>query len=199
MSTKCISFLMNSFLYLSDVVENHYSAYQDKEIVSELQNYREYVLKNVEDIQSEIKHTHDKLNINIESFNTLPTEELYKQLVLYMDQVVIPDPLFELTEERNPMTDTVGEYMGLQKASAISREKLIDAINYIKCISPLIEANFVVMLPISLIHEAPKEIGINYSPTAFSDVIPSHILDYYRSIVKVYNLEKCEHGLWYFR
>ena len=122
MSTKCISFLMNSFLYLSDVVENHYSAYQDKEIVSELQNYREYVLKNVEDIQSEIKHTHDKLNINIESFNTLPTEELYKQLVLYMDQVVIPDPLFELTEERNPMTDTVGEYMGLQKASAISRE-----------------------------------------------------------------------------
>ena len=195
MSTKCISFLMNSFLYLSDVVENHYSAYQDKEIVSELQNYREYVLKNVEDIQSEIKHTHDKLNINIESFNTLPTEELYKQLVLYMDQVVIPDPLFELTEERNPMTDTVGEYMGLQKASAISREKLIDAINYIKCISPLIEANFVVMLPISLIHEAPKEIGINYSPTAFSDVIPSHILDYYRSIVKVYNLEKCEHGL----
>ena len=167
MSTKCISFLMNSFLYLSDVVENHYSAYQVKEIVSELQNYREYVLKNVEDIQSEIKHTHDKLNINIESFNTLPTEELYKQLVLYMDQVVIPDPLFELTEERNPMTDTVGEYTGLQNASAISREKLIDAINYIKCISPLIEANFVVMLPISLIHEAAKEIGINYSSTAF--------------------------------
>ena len=195
MSTKCISFLMNSFLYLSDAVESHYSTYQDKEIVSELQKYREYVLRSIEDIQGEIKRTHDKLNINIESFNTLPTEQLYKQLVLYMDQVVIPDPLFELTEKRNSMTDTVGEYMGLQKASAISREKLIDVINYIKCIAPLIKANFVVMLPISLIHEAPKEIGINYSPTAFSDVIPSHILDYYRSIVKVYNLEKCEHGL----
>ena len=195
MSTKCISFLMNSFLYLSDAVESHYSTYQDKEIVSELQKYREYVLRSIEDIQGEIKRTHDKLNINIESFNTLPTEQLYKQLVLYMDQVVIPDPLFELTEKRNSMTDTVGEYMGLQKASAISIEKLIDVINYIKCIAPLIEANFVVMLPISLIHEAPKEIGINYSPTAFSDVIPSHILDYYRSIVKVYNLEKREHGL----
>lgn len=186
---------MNSFLYLSDAVESHYSTYQDKEIVSELQKYREYVLRSIEDIQGEIKRTHDKLNINIESFNTLPTEQLYKQLVLYMDQVVIPDPLFELTEKRNSMTDTVGEYMGLQKASAISIEKLIDVINYIKCIAPLIEANFVVMLPISLIHEAPKEIGINYSPTAFSDVIPSHILDYYRSIVKVYNLEKREHGL----
>ena len=67
MSTKCISFLMNSFLYLSDAVENNYSTYQDKEIISELQKYREYVLENIEDIQREVKHTHDKLNINIDS------------------------------------------------------------------------------------------------------------------------------------
>ena len=131
MSTKCISFLMNSFLYLSDAVENNYSTYQDKEIVSELQRYREYVLENIGDIQREVKHTHDKLNISIESFNTLPSEELYKQLVLYMDQVVIPDPLFKLTEIRNPMSDVVGEYVGFQKGSPFSRETLIDAINYV--------------------------------------------------------------------
>lgn len=195
MAKKCLSFLLDSFLFLSDAVETNYSTYQELEILSELKRYREYVLRNIEDIKSEIKHTHDKLNISVESFKKLPTEDLYKQLILYMDQVVIPDPLFELTEEQNPMSETVGEYMGLQKASAISREKIVDIINYIKCITPLIEANFVVMLPISLIHESPKEIAIKYSPTAFSDVIPSHILDYYRSIVKVYNLEKCEHGL----
>ncbi len=51
------------------------------------------------------------------------------------------------------------------------------------------------MLPISLIHESPKEIGINYSPTAFSDVIPAQILEKYRSIAKVYNLEKSDKGL----
>lgn len=195
MSTKCISFLMNSFLYLSDAVESHYSKYQDNEIVSELQKYREYVLENAENIQGEIKHTHDKLNISIESFNTLPTEDIYKQLVLYMDQVVIPDPLFELTEVKSSFNDTVGEYMGLQKGSNFERQKLVDAINYIKCISPLIEAGFVVMQPISLLHEAPKKIGINYSTTYFSDVIPAPILDFYRSIAKVYNLEKCKNGL----
>lgn len=195
MSKKCLSFLLDSFLFLSDAVETNYSTYQELEMLSELKRYREYVLRNIEDIKSEIKHTHDKLNISVESFKKLPTEDLYKQLILYMDQVVIPDPLFELTEEQNPMSETVGEYMGLQKASPISREKLVDIINYIKCITPLIEANFVVRLPISLIHESPKEIAIKYSPTAFSDVIPSHILDYYRSIVKVYNLEKCEYGL----
>lgn len=195
MSKNCLSFLLDSFLFLSECVAEGYSKYQDSEITSELEKYRNFVLENIENIQNEIKHTHDKLNISIETFNELPTEDVYKQLVLYMDQVVIPDPLFELTEERNPFSDTVGQYMGLQKTSGIERQKLTDVINYIKCISPLIESGFVVMLPVSLMHEAPKEIGINYSPTSFSDIIPTPILEFYRSIAKVHNLEKCDTGL----
>ncbi len=195
MSINCLSFLLNSFLYSNECVDSEYSKYQDKQINSELQKYREFVLGNYVDIQNEISHTHDKLNISIETFSELPTEDVYKQLVLYMDQVVIPDPLFELTEERNPFSDTVGQYMGLQKASAVERQKITDVINYIKCISPLIESGFVVMLPVSLMHEAPKKININYSPTSFSDAIPAPILDFYRSIAKVYNLEKCDTGL----
>lgn len=195
MSKNCLSFLLDSFLFLSECVAEGYSKYQDSEITSELEKYRNFVLENIENIQNEIKHAHDKLNISIETFNELPTEDVYKQLVLYMDQVVIPDPLFELTEERNPFSDTVGQYMGLQKTSGIERQKLTDVINYIKCISPLIESGFVVMLPVSLMHEAPKEIGINYSPTSFSDIIPTPILEFYRSIAKVHNLEKCDTGL----
>lgn len=195
MSKNCLSFLLDSFLFLSECVAEGYSKYQDSEITSELEKYRNFVLENIENIQNEIKHTHDKLNISIETFNELPTEDVYKQLVLYMDQVVIPDPLFELTEERNPFSDTVGQYMGLQKTSGIERQKLTDVINYIKCIYPLIESGFVVMLPVSLMHEAPKEIGINYSPTSFSDIIPTPILEFYRSIAKVHNLEKCDTGL----
>lgn len=195
MSKNCLSFLLDSFLFLSECVAEGYSKYQDSEITSELEKYRNFVLENIENIQNEIKHTHDKLNISIETFNELPTKDVYKQLVLYMDQVVIPDPLFELTEERNPFSDTVGQYMGLQKTSGIERQKLTDVINYIKCIYPLIESGFVVMLPVSLMHEAPKEIGINYSPTSFSDIIPTPILEFYRSIAKVHNLEKCDTGL----
>lgn len=195
MSKKCLLFLLESFLYSNECVESAYSKYLDSQIVSELQRYREFVLENAEDIQNEIKQTHEKLNVSIESFNSLPTEETYKQLVLYMDQVVIPDPLFELTETKNAFSDVVGEYMGLQKTPCIEREKLIDVIDYIKCIVPLIEGGFVVMLPISLIHEAPKELAVNYSPTSFSNVIPAPVLAFYRSIAKVYNLEKCKNGL----
>lgn len=195
MSNKCLSFLLESFLYSNECVDSRYSKYQDAQIFSELQKYREFVLENIDDIQSEVMHTHDKLNVSIETFNELPAEKIYKQLVLYMDQVVIPDPLFKLTEARNPLGDTVGKYIGFQKSHVVEREKIIDVINYIKCIALLIESGFIVMLPISLIHEAPKEIGIYYSPTSFSDVIPAPILDYYRSIAKVYNLEKSENSL----
>lgn len=195
MSMNCLSFLLNSFLYSEECVDSEYTKYQDNQINSELQKYREYVLGNYTNIKNEIKHTHDKLNVSIETFNELPTVDIYKQLVLYMDQVVIPDPLFELTEERNPFSDTVVQYMGLQNDSGVERQKLTDIISYIKCIAPLIESGFVVMLPVSLIHEAPKKIGIYYSPTSFSDVIPAPILDFYRSIAKVHNLEKCDTGL----
>ena len=194
MSNKCLSFLLGSFLFSNEYVETQYSTYQDREIIAELQRYREYVLSEIDDIRAEIKNTKDKLNVCIESFNTMPTEDVYKQLVLYMDQVVIPDPLFELTEGKSDLTNIVGEYIGFKREDSYDREKLIDTINYIKCITPLIQSKFVVMLPISLMHEAPQNIAINYSPTAFSDVIPESILKYYQSIVKVYNLEKCSNG-----
>ncbi len=195
MSNYCLSFLMENPLYKNDYIESFYCDYTDNQLLIMLQEYREFVLNSFSDIQSEIKHEHNKLNICIETFKELPAEDLYKQLVLYLDQVVIPDPLFEITEERSPFNDTMGQLIGLQSDKTLDRQKLINTINYIKCISPLIISGFVVTMPISLIHEAPKEININYSPTSFSDAIPFPILEYYRSIAKVYNLEKCETGL----
>ena len=68
-----------------------------------------------------------------------------------MDQVIIPDPIFEMTELPTSFSDTMGEFMGLKKKEDFNREKLVDFINYIKFINPLITAGFVVMMPVSLI------------------------------------------------
>lgn len=113
MSNKCLSFLLESFLYTNEYVESQYSTYQDRELIAELQRYREYVLSGIDEIKAEIRNTHDKLNVCIESFNTMPSEDVYKQLVLYMDQVIIPDPLFELTEGKSSLTNIMGKYIGL--------------------------------------------------------------------------------------
>ena len=195
MSKKCMDFLYNSFLYSYSACEQIYSGYTDKEINEELQKYRNYVLDNSVDIRSEIKNENDKLNACFESWHQLPDEKLFRHMVLYMDQVVITDPVFELTEKPSSFSNASAELLGFQSHENIDRKKIVDSINSVRSIVMLIEAEFVVMLPLTLMHEAPKEIPILYSPSAFSDIIPKEILEYLRSIAKVSILERTDKGL----
>lgn len=195
MSKICLNFLRNSFLYSYDLCDKMYTGYSDIEILNELQKYRKFVIDNFLSIKSEIKTDNKKLNTCVESFQKLPGQDLYRQLILYMDQVVIPDPVFEQTEVKTSLSKTMGEFMGMSKYDRFNRKSLIKSINYIREIGELIDNDFIVMLPMSLMHESPKDIPVRYSPNAFSDQIPVSILNYYRSIAHVYNLEKCDSGL----
>lgn len=195
MSKKCLEFLQNSFLYDTTSWKERYKGYTDKQLEEELQKYRDYVLAHLDEIKGEIHTASSKLNICIESCNHFPTEELYKQLVLYMDQVILPDPLFSETHTRSPFTKTAGKMLGLPASDSINRKAICESISYIGQIATLITNNFVVMLPISIMHEGSKEVPITYSPTAFSDVIPNSILKYYQSIVAVRNLVPTTTGL----
>lgn len=190
MSKKCFEFIVNSFLYNFDTCNDLYQGYSDDDIQNELMKYRDYVIKNYNQIEQEINEDFNKLNITIDSFGKLPTEDLYKQLVLYIDQVCIPDPLFEFTEEKNNTANSFAKLIGINQSFKIDRKKIQSTVNYIRSISELINSNFVIMLPISLLHEVGEHIPIKYSPNAFSKVLPQEIMDYYRSIASVYNLSK---------
>lgn len=190
MSKKCLDFLFNSFLYQFDSCENQYSGYSDAEITHEIELYREYVLGHIDEIQDEVNKETEKLNVCIESDRGLPEEALYKQLVLYMDQVIIPDPLFCQSEQKSASTEAFGRLLGFPTNSGISRHEICKAIENIRELVPLIEAGFVVMMPMSLMHEAPKNLPIKYSPNAFSDVLPADILKAYRDSAHVSNMKK---------
>ena len=195
MSKKCLEFLQNSFLYDLNALNCEYSNYTENEILSELQKYREFVLSNIKIIQGEIIDNKNSLNVCLESDKQLPNEETYKQLMLYMDQVVICDPLFSKTEDRSLSSFTSEFVMGFSHSEKINKKELCEAVSYILSIHVLISNGFVVMLPLSIIHEGPNNIPLTYSNTAFSDVIPKPILDYLRSISQVYNTVPIENGL----
>ena len=188
MSKKCFDFLCNSFLGDKESLSSCFSRYKDGEIKNELKKYRQYVLTNIEEIYGEIKNDENSLNISLDSSEQLPTEDVYRQLLLYMDQVIVPDPLFRFTEEHPQITKTSAYLLGLTPFDGINKEELCNAIKYIFDIETLIINEIVVMVPVSLIHEQPQKIPILYSPSAFADVIPETILKYYRSIARVYNL-----------
>ena len=174
MSQKSLEYLCNSFLFDSLSRANGYNMYSDDDIYDELQKYREYIISNMDEIRGEVRNDCNKLNVCIESCKELPTEDMYKQLILYMDQVVIPDPLFDLAEPKSSFSEAAGQLMGLKRQEKVNKKKLSNLVDYIVCITPLINAGFVVMAPISRIHER-KEIPILFSPTAFSDVIPIEV------------------------
>ena len=47
MSKICLEFLYNSFLYHLDLCEAQYRGFSDKDLLDEIERYREYVLENI--------------------------------------------------------------------------------------------------------------------------------------------------------
>lgn len=188
MSKISLNFLLDSFLYNMDACDCMYSKYTDAEIECELRRYRDFVKTNIRAIREAVNSDCEKMNVSIDTFDDLPDENLYKQLVLYMDQVCIPDPLFKCTEFYSELDDSYMKMMGLYSVDRINRKKIMESVEYIRSISALIQSGFVVMLPISLIHEVGDCVPIKYSENGFSDVIPEKILEYYKSVSSVYNM-----------
>ena len=181
------NFLNDSFLFQQNNFINKFSKYTDRQLRNELQRYREYVLSRSNDLQSNIKENSNHLKMFVGN-DCLPLEKL-KQSVLYFDQVVYPDPLFELTYSPSKSSSAVGEYLNLTKNSGFNRERLVNAIENIFNLKPMSVENYLIFAPISILDEPPEEIPLRHSKTAFSDVLPPSILEEYRRSVQIYSME----------
>ena len=187
-------FLVDSILFGRDL-DNDFETLNESTLREELTKYRTHILGHFEEIKNEVIMDRRKITVTIESFGNRPDDNILKQLALYMDCVLIADPLFSLTEERNEMTDTWTEYLGMKTENLIDRKKLSEALRYMKRITPLIVCGYVKFVPISILHEAPKQVPIRFDQNNFSDLLPKNIMDFLRKNIEVYNIEKVKDGL----
>ena len=181
-------FLTESFLFKDKSIEERFKSYTDKQLRDELDRYRDYVLSNMEMIRKEITLDKRKINVTIESFVHRPSKEFLKQLVLYIDCVLIADPLFDLTEIISNASEVMAEYIGMQRLDKIDRENLIDSLKYMKENTPLIECDFIKFVPISLIHEVPKDIPIRFDEHGFRDALPESLMSMLKEKMDVRNM-----------
>lgn len=188
-------FLSESFLFSDTGIEDGFKEYSDTQIRSELDKYRNYILSNIDSIRNEIILDKRKIKITIESFISRPSEEYLKHLVLYVDCVLIADPLFELTENKNEASEVIGEYMGIKKHKEIDRLSLSEALKYMKNSTPLIVCDFVKFIPTSFIHEAPKDIPIVYDESGFRESLPEHLMTLIKNKLVVHNIKYNNGGL----
>lgn len=191
MSHVCYDYLTESLLF-SAAYEDNYANLSEPELRNQLDQYRDYVLKHIQEINDEVLHSRFKISIVLDSFQELPNEELLKQLSLYIDCIMVSDPIFELTETASESTKVMAELYGMSRDDSIDREQLSSAVKYMKKVTPLIACDFIKFIPSSLLHEAPKEIPIRFDPNGFRDSLPSELMEYLRSKIDVKNIG--EHG-----
>lgn len=156
MSHINFDFLTDSILFGSNL-EDDFEALNEGILREELARYREYVLENFNEIKKEVIMDNRKITVTIESFGKRPDNNILKQLALYIDCVLIADPLFSFTEEKNEINDAWTEYLGIKNDGLIDRKKLSEALKYMKSITNLIVCDYVKFVPISILHGLPKK------------------------------------------
>ena len=195
MSHINFDFLTESFLFGSGI-EDKFNMVSDSELERELNRYREYVISNMGEIRREVIYDSKKIAVTIESFSERPGEELLKQLALYVDVVIISDPLFELTEKKSNSTKAMAEYYGMESNNTIDRERLVAALKYMKKSTMLVVCNYVKYIPISYLHEAPQNVPITYDENNYGKSLPQSIMEFLKKNVQVHNTVRTKNGLY---
>jgi len=122
LSILVYSFLKDSFLFNDSFIVNSYFKISEKEIEKELENYRNFILKNINTLYEEVTINANQIKIfNID--NSIDLLKI-KQMSFYLDQVIITDSLFEMTTPINSVQNTFSEYLGDQNKT-IDRKKLV--------------------------------------------------------------------------
>lgn len=190
MSNNLLRFLNDSFLFRRKYIDTNYSKFNDSKLTKELERYRQFCLENAEVESIDPKN----LNILIEGTYQLPDDAFLKQCALYINSVIIDDPVFSFTLPTPNHTQAINSYLGLE-SHPFNRSGLAKAATYVNHHRKAIHSNYIKFFPISYLHEPPQEIPIRYSEVLFADVLPKEILEYFRANARVSPLRKVERGL----
>jgi hypothetical protein len=197
MSNVAFDFLTESFLFDEKYIEEGFRRVSDQELFLELQKYRKHIQENYISIIEETQDENE-LNVTIESSGKLPDERLLKQLALYIDKVIISDPIFELTSTKSGIHTQMSNLMGIPDNNEVDRIRLAQSAKYMKWTTSLVVAQFIKYLPISLIHEPPKDLPILYSTDNFSSELSEELYNFFYENVKVNNVTR-ENGIMRYR
>lgn len=191
MGSIIYDFLTESFLFDQTRYDDCFKSISDRDIVHELQKYREFCVKRLDEITSEAVGVPTAMRVfaglKEVGFQTL------KQSALYIHQYVLPDPLFPFSEKRPNISGPTSSLLGY-KNSDLDRGALVAALKRMKSLTPMVAANFVKFLPVSMLFEPQEETPVYYSPNQFSDILPPDTLRFLQERAIVRSLRKSDDG-----
>ncbi|NTW16532.1 MAG: hypothetical protein HGA41_03615 [Syntrophaceae bacterium] len=192
MASRLVEFMKESVLFDKKSIEARYRSLSYKRLESELAKYRDFCVSN---FKNPIETKNKELSVLVEGFNFhKPDRDFLSQSALYVDQVVLNDPLFELTKTKGEHDKVASKYLGFSSDEKPDRVQVAQAAIYLRDMKKALQAGFVKFMPMSYLHEPPKEIPLRVSENLFFEVLPSEVLEFFHSHVKIKPLTKTEKG-----
>jgi hypothetical protein len=194
MGSITYNFLAESLFFHQDSIDNNFKNETEERIEKELQNYREFCISNYNEIVNEITKRDSFLKVFSSSEET--SINLLKQTALYVDQYIVSDPVFSLTDPKSDMSNVTAKYLGYLNDGTIDRKKLKTASLFLKNVTPMVAGNYLKIFPLSYHFESPKQIPINFPKDYYNEILPKEILNFFYENVSVYSMEKMQKGGW---
>ena len=196
MTHKAYEFLNESFLFNDADRDNRYSSHTDSDLKKELKRYREHVLSNDEFLQQELTANSSQLKVfsttRISDYSSI---QQLMQSALYLEQVVSPDPLFELTFEPSNQSKLMGQFLDMPKSEIVNRKELVKTIGNMKNLVPMVSSSYLKFFPLSYYCEPDEETPLTYSESGYADALPPAILSKYLEKVEVKSIRRAKECL----
>jgi hypothetical protein len=166
MGSVIYDFLTESILFDDNLISDKFRSVDEQGLLKSLENYREFVLSSLKTIEEEANENRSSTKIFSGSRRT--SLDLLKQAAFYVNQFIVPDPLFSLTIKPGQINENMREFLKMSKIN-IDRVRLASAVAYLKRLTPAVTANYVKIVPLSLFFEPPSQIPIDFSDNQFAD------------------------------
>lgn len=194
MGNIAFDFLADSLFSHSYNIENNFKDESDARIEKELEDYRKHCIDNYSNLTEEITSSGSFLKV----FSTIEETsiDLLKQTALYVEQFIIADPLFPLSDFQSEASKTTSQFLGYRSGNSINRQRLTKAASFLKDVTPMVAGNYLKLLPLSYHFEAKKNIPINFPDDYYNKILPKETLEFFWKNVIVKSLKKNSSGDW---
>lgn len=192
MGSIAYHFLTESILFDKSLQNENFRSIPESSLKMELEKYRQHVLSNIVELTQEIQNESSRLKLFGDQ-DYFSTPHLM-QTALYLDQIILPDPIFALSKTTSEISSNMSKFLGMPKNDGIDRKALAIAASKMKTLTPMIACDYLKFFPVSYYAEPSEHIPLTFSSNGYSDALPPEILSIYRDKVEVRSLRKSDNG-----
>lgn len=194
MSNTIFDFLAHSLLTDPTLIVTNYDGESDQRLEYELESYRKHCIAELGRLTLEINQTAGSLScVGSAEMGSLSS---LKRAALYVEQMILPDPIFPFTAPKSPMSSTMSGYLGMgSNSEKLDRFALAEAVKDVLSKREMVVGGYLKFYPVSLHTEAPVQIPIYYNANGYTDLVPTPILQIFREKSQVLTAKVTPDGL----